>query len=112
VTTPDDPTALEPPEDEVPQPAPAGRRRSLGLASVERYLPSIAVGGMIAIYLQIENAFLALTIIAVVWLLATRIASSRRFLGLTLTEALAWDATVLILLGLVFNILVAAQQPA
>jgi hypothetical protein len=111
VTTPDDPTAVEPPADEEAPPPPPRRGRSLGLETIERYLPIVAVAGMIATYLQVQNAYDALILIAGVWLIATRIAKSRRFLGLTLTEALAWDATVLIFLVLIFNFLFAAQQP-
>jgi hypothetical protein len=109
VTTPDDPTSPEPPDDEAA--APSSRRgRSLGLDAVERYLPIVAIAGMVATFLQLPPEF-ALISIALVWLIATRITRSRRFLGLTLTEALAWDATVLIFLLLFFNILGATQQP-
>ena len=112
MTTPDDPTVPEPSDDEASPPAATRPGRSLGLEAVERYLPIVAIAGMVVTYLQVANAYVALTVIAGVWLIATRIAKSRRFLGLTLTEALAWDATVLIFLGLVFNLLFAAQQPA
>jgi hypothetical protein len=103
---------MEPSDDDVEVPAPSGRQRALGLESIQRYLPVVAIAGMIATYLEVANAYIALTLIAVVWLIATRIASSRRFLGLSLTEALAWDATVLIFLGLAFNILAAAGGPS
>jgi hypothetical protein len=112
VSTPDDPTVIESSDDEEAQPATPRRARPLGLDAVQRYLPIVAIVGMVATYLQVPNAYLALTLIAAVWLIATRIASSRRFLGLTLTEGLAWDATVLICIGLVFNVLAAAQPPA
>jgi hypothetical protein len=123
VTTPDDPkttealapepadaeTAVaEPTEEEAPPPT---RGRSLGLEAIDRYLPAVAVIGMVATYLQVAADF-ALIVIALVWLVATRLTRSRRFLGLTLTEALAWDATVLIFLLLVFNALAAAAKPA
>jgi hypothetical protein len=110
VTTPDDPAAVEPTADEEAPPPPPRRGRSLGLETIERYLPAVAVIGMVATYLQVPPEF-ALIFVALVWLIATRITRSRRFLGLTLTEALAWDATVLIFLLLFFNILGAAQQP-
>jgi hypothetical protein len=101
VTTPDDPTAMEPSDDEATPPARPTRDRGLSLDAVERYLPIIAIAGMVALIL-----------IALVWLIATRIASSRRFLGLTLTEALAWDATVQIFLVLILNVFLSAGQPA
>ena len=108
-TISDDPTAQEPSDVEAVPPAPR-RGRSLGLDAIERYLPAVAVIGMVATYLQVPPEF-ALIFIALVWLIATRLTRSRRFLGLTLTEALAWDATALIFLLLFFNILGAAQQP-
>jgi len=111
VTTPDDPTVLEPSDEETTSPPPPARGRGLGLEAVERYLPVVAVIAMVATYLQVPADF-ALILIAAVWLVATRITRSRRFLGLTLTEALAWDATVLIFLLIVFNALAAAQTPA
>jgi hypothetical protein len=89
-------------------PPPTSRLRSLGFESIDRYLPVIAIIAMVATYLQVPTYF-ALTFIALVWLLATRVTRNRRFLGLSLTEALAWDATVLIFLGLAFNVLAAAQ---
>jgi hypothetical protein len=39
---------------------------------------------------------LAFLLIGLVWLVATRVTSNRKFLGLTLTEALAWSATIVI----------------
>ena len=89
-------------------PARTARLRSLGFDAIDRYLPVIAIIGMVVTYLQVPTYF-ALTFIALVWLLATRVTRNRRFLGLSLTEALAWDATVLIFLGLAFNVLAAAQ---
>ena len=109
MTTPDDPTILDPSDDDVAPPRRIGRPRSLGLDAIQRYLPILAVAGMVATYLEVANAYLALTIIGAVWLIATRIASSRRFLGLTLTEGLAWDATVLILLFIAALVLGGAQ---
>jgi hypothetical protein len=117
VTTPDDPTATEPvmtepaADDEATPEPPPRPGRTFGLEAIDRYLPVVAIIGMVATYLQVAADF-ALIVIALVWLVATRLTRSRRFLGLTLTEALAWDATVLIFLLLVFNALAAAQQPA
>jgi hypothetical protein len=111
VTTSNEPNAADPATDEAVPPPRSGRARTLGLEAIDRYLPAVAVIGMVATYLQVPVDF-ALVFIALVWLIATRIAKSRRFLGLSLTEALAWDATVLIFLIVVFNLLASAQQPA
>ena len=35
-------------------------------------------------------------LIGLVWLVATRVTSNQKFLGMTLTEALAWSATIVI----------------
>jgi hypothetical protein len=68
----------------------------------ERYLPFIAVGGMVVTFLVMPQPF-AVAFIGGVWLIATRLSRSRTFLGLTLTQALAWAATIVIaLLALAF----------
>jgi hypothetical protein len=78
--------------------------------SVDRYLPVIAIIAMVATYLQVAPYF-ALTFIALVWLLATRVTKNHRFLGLSLTEGLAWAATCLIFLFLAALALGATQTP-
>jgi len=113
---PDRPPITEPDEDEndpgdddavAPPPAPTSRFSSV---SVDRYLPVIAIIAMVATYLQVAPYF-ALTFIALVWLLATRVTKNRRFLGLSLTEGLAWAATCLIFLFLAALALGATQTP-
>jgi hypothetical protein len=74
----------------------------------DRFQPVIAVGAMIATFLLMPQAF-AVSIIALVWLIATRVTRDRRFLGFSLTEALAWAATLVIVflcLAIVIYILV------
>ena len=61
----------------------------------DRFQPVIAVGAMVATFLLMPQAF-AVSIIALVWVIATRVTRNRRFLGLSLTEALAWAATLVI----------------
>jgi len=78
--------------------------------SADRYLPVIAIIAMVATYLQVAPYF-ALTFIALVWLLATRITKNHRFLGLSLTEGLAWASTCLIFLFLAALALGATQTP-
>jgi hypothetical protein len=113
---PDRPPITEPDEDEndpgddeavAPPPAPTSRFSSV---SVDRYLPVIAIIAMVATYLQVAPYF-ALTFIALVWLLATRVTKNHRFLGLSLTEGLAWAATCLIFLFLAALALGATQTP-
>ena len=108
---PADQSVLEP-DDEVPEEAApsslAGRFASI---SIDRYLPVVAIIGMILTYLQIPPYF-ALTFIAIVWLLTTRVTRNHRFLGLTLTEGLAWAATCLIALFVVALFLGATSTPA
>jgi hypothetical protein len=85
-----DETTAEPqlqPRMPPPQPTP--------LEQLDRFLPFVAVGGMVVTFLVLPQPF-AIALIALVWLLATRVTSNRRFLGLTLTEALAWSATIVI----------------
>ena len=111
---PDRPPITEPDENEpedddsvAPSPAPTSRFTSI---SVDRYLPVIAIIAMVATYLQVAPYF-ALTFIALVWLLATRVSKNHRFLGLSLTEGLAWAATCLIFLFLAALVLGATQTP-
>ncbi len=65
-------------------------------AALDRFLPMIAIGTMIVTFIAV-NPFAAMTMIALIWLVGTRLNRSRRLLGLTLTEALAWVATVAII---------------
>jgi hypothetical protein len=112
---PDGPPIIEPDEDEpeedgdsvAPPPARTSRFSSV---SADRYLPVIAIIAMVATYLQVAPYF-ALTFIALVWLLATRVTKNHRFLGLSLTEGLAWAATCLIFLFLAALALGATQTP-
>ena len=50
---------------------------------------------MVVTFLLLPQPF-AIALIALVWLGATRVTSNRKFLGMTLTEALAWSATIVI----------------
>jgi len=85
VTEPDAPDAAEtPPQLRPPTP----------LEILDRYMPVVAVGAMIVTFLAIFQ--FAIPLIGFVWLGATRLTSNRKFLGLTLTEALAWSATIVI----------------
>jgi len=61
----------------------------------ERIQPIIAISAMIVTFLLLQAA-LAVAFIGLVWLITTRISRTRRFLGLTLTEALAWASTIVI----------------
>jgi len=84
--TPDAPDAGEsPPHLRPPTP----------LEILDRYLPFIAVGAMVVTFLLLPQPF-AIALIGLVWLGATRVTSNRKFLGMTLTEALAWSATIVI----------------
>lgn len=64
-------------------------------ASLDRWLPVLAIAAMIATFLILPPSY-AMTLVALIWLVGTRLSASRRLLGLTLTEALAWVATVAI----------------
>jgi hypothetical protein len=55
----------------------------------------LAIAGMIGSFVAL-NAYIAMILIAAIWLVGTRVNRSRRLLGLSLTEALAWAATVFI----------------
>jgi hypothetical protein len=82
------PTAGAPqPANRAPQPTP--------LELLDRFLPFVAVGGMIVTFLVMPQPF-AIGLIGLLWLIATRLTPNRKFLGLTLTEALAWSATIVI----------------
>jgi hypothetical protein len=63
--------------------------------SVDRFLPVLAIAGMIGSFVAL-NEYVAMILIAAIWLVGTRINHSRRLLGLSLTEALAWAATLFI----------------
>ncbi len=77
----------EPNATRPPQPTPA--------ELFDRFLPFVAVGAMIVSFLIMPQPF-AIALIGGIWLVATRISRNRKFLGLTLTEALAWSATIVI----------------
>jgi hypothetical protein len=74
---------------------PAQLRPPTPLEILDRYLPFIAVGAMVVTFLLLPQPF-AIALIGLVWLGATRVTSNRKFLGTTLTEALAWSATIVI----------------
>ena len=84
-----------------PEPAPRTRanpdpvRRAGALDAFEQIQPILAVVVMVITFLLLAQPF-AVTLIALVWVIATRLSRSRRFLGLTLTEALAWSATLVV----------------
>lgn len=59
------------------------------------YQPVAAIVIMIATFVLIQPTF-AITIVAAAWLVGTRVTPTRRMLGLSLTEALAWSATIFI----------------
>ena len=91
--------------------APSQLRPPTPLEVLDRYLPFIAVGAMVVTFLLMPQPF-AIALIGLVWLLATRLTRNRKFLGLTLTEALAWSATVVIGLFLLGLALYALGAPA
>jgi hypothetical protein len=70
-------------------------RRPGALDAFEQIQPILAVVVMVITFLLLAQPF-AVTLIALVWVLATRVSRSRRFLGFTLTEALAWSATLVV----------------
>jgi hypothetical protein len=108
----DDAGPAESPTDDAPPPAKqALSSRWTAREGLDRYMPIVAVGVMIVTYLQIGPYF-GLTFIGAVWLLATRVTRSHKFLGLTLTEGLAWAATSLIFLFVILLFLGAASAPA
>jgi hypothetical protein len=77
----------------------------------DRFQPVIAVGAMVATFLLMPQAF-AVSIIALVWVIATRVTRDRRFLGLSLTEALAWAATLVIVFLCLAIVLYIVAPPA
>jgi len=77
----------------------------------DRFQPVIAVGAMVATFLLMPRAF-AVSIIALVWVIATRVTRDRRFLGLSLTEALAWAATLVIVFLCLAIVLYIVAPPA
>jgi hypothetical protein len=77
----------------------------------DRFQPVIAIGAMVATFLLMPQAF-AVSIIALVWVIATRVTRDRRFLGLSLTEALAWAATLVIVFLCLAIVLYALVPPA
>ena len=81
-------TEPEPPD------GPTQTRPPTPMEVLDRYLPFVAVGAMVLTFLIMPP--FAIPLIGLVWLVATRLSSSRKFLGLTLTQALAWSATVVI----------------
>jgi len=79
---------------------------------LDRYLPIVAVGAMVVTFLLMPQPF-AVAFIGGVWLIATRLTKNRRFLGLSLTEALAWAATIVIaLLVIAFALYSLGAAPA
>jgi hypothetical protein len=60
-----------------------------------RIQPIIAISAMIMTFFVLPQPF-AVALIGLVWVVATRGGGGRRFLGLTLTESLAWAATVVV----------------
>ena len=86
------------PEPAVPDPEPGIREpqpQPGALDAFERIQPILAIVIMVITFLLLAQPF-AVALIATVWLVATRLSAARRFLGLTLTEALAWSATLVI----------------
>jgi hypothetical protein len=75
--------------------SPGAARRPGALDAFEQIQPILAVVVMVITFLLLAQPF-AVTLIALVWVIATRLSRSRRFLGLTLTEALAWSATLVV----------------
>jgi hypothetical protein len=94
----------------VSEPAPT-RTQPTATEILDRYLPFIAVGAMVMTFLVMPQPF-AVTVIGAVWLVATRLTKNRKFLGLTLTEALAWAATIVIALLVIAFALYSLGAPA
>jgi hypothetical protein len=84
-STAEDPTLST--EPLAPRPAVDPRSPSL-----DRWLPILAIAGMIGTYLALPAA-VAMTFVAGIWLGWTRLLGRPTLLGLTLTQALAWLAT-------------------
>jgi hypothetical protein len=104
----------EPDDDETPEPATpdsaSQARPPTPLEVLDRYLPYVAVGGMVLTFLLLQS--FAIPLIGLVWLISTRFTSNRKFLGLTLTEALAWSATIVIAIFVLSLALYAMGAPA
>jgi hypothetical protein len=82
------------------------------LEAFERLQPIIAVSAMVMTFLLLQPP-LAVSFIGLVWVIATRLSRGQRFLGLTLTQALAWSATVYIgFVGLVILLTLFVPAPA
>ena len=77
----------------------------------DRFQPVIAVGAMVATFMLMPQAF-AVSIIALVWVIATRVTRDHRFLGFSLTEALAWAATLVIVFLCLAIVLYIVAPPA
>jgi len=93
----DDETDGDRPVAEMPAPKrPIAAVAQPGIADAfERVQPILAVVVMVTTFLLLPQPF-AVTLIGLVWLITTRLSRGRRFLGLTLTEGLAWAATLVI----------------
>ena len=59
----------------------------------DRIQPVLAIVVMVVTFVLLSPP-LAIPFIGAAWLVATRVAPRRRFLGLTLVEGLAWAATI------------------
>ncbi len=88
--------ATDPSGDDAPPPDLGPPRRPTALETFERFQPVIAVSVMAATFVSMPQA-LAVALVGLVWLVTTRVSRNHRFLGLTLTEALAWAATLVII---------------
>jgi hypothetical protein len=75
--------------------SPAAARRPGAFEAFEQIQPILAVVVMVITFMLLAQPF-AVALIALVWVVATRLSRTRRFLGFTLTEALAWSATLVI----------------
>lgn len=69
--------------------------RATALDAWTRLQPGLALIAMIGTFLSMPQSF-AVALIALVWVISTRLSRDRTFLGLTLTQALAWSATLVI----------------
>jgi len=74
---------------------PVNQPQPTTLEAFERLQPIIAVSAMVVTFVLLQPP-LAVSFVGLVWVIATRLGRGRRFLGLTLTQALAWSATVYI----------------
>ena len=90
------PSVVDPSGDDASRPDVDPPRRPTALETFERFQPVIAVSVMAATFVSMPQA-LAVALVGLVWLATTRFSRNHRFLGLTLTEALAWAATLVII---------------